>query len=228
VTPANSGRCADVVRVLATTRSIRDPDTGECRDSLSRDWSRYLAGLGVTTVPLVNEGPDPAGALESLSPDAVLLTNGEDVGAHEPRDRTETTLVDTATARGLPVLGICRGHQFINDYYGGTLTPVDSANGIDTPHAGADHAVTIRESPVRPPLPPQLRVNSFHDWGIAPDDVAAPLEPFADSEDGKVVEGLYHPDRPILSIQWHPERPLPDRNPVDDLVTGFLKGDLTW
>ena len=74
-------------------RSIRDPGTGELRDSLSRDWTAYLDDLGVTAVPVANGLEDPSTRLSAIDPDVLLLTNGEDLGAHPPRDRTERALV---------------------------------------------------------------------------------------------------------------------------------------
>jgi len=208
-------------------RSIRDSATGELRDSLSRDWTRYLDNLDITVLPVPNTLTAPAEYLLSCSPDAVLLTNGDDVGSDQPRDQTERALVETATTEGIPVLGVCRGHQFLNTYYGGTLRELTEHMQHST-HAGTDHNVTVTDPPERATLPEELTVNSYHDMGIVPSGVASELTPFATASDGRVVEGLYHPSRPVLSIQWHPERPLPDRPPVDSLVTDFLTGELTW
>jgi len=76
---------------------------------------------------------DPGRVLDRL--DGLLLVGGVDVGAAEYgmqphplaetpvplRDAVESALVRRATARGLPVLGICRGAQVINVAAGGTL-----------------------------------------------------------------------------------------------------------
>jgi putative glutamine amidotransferase len=216
-----------MVRVMVTMRSIRDPDTGELRDSISRDWTAYLDRIDVTAVPVPNDTVDPSATVAALSPDILLLTNGEDLGSHSPRDRTEEQLVETAIEQGIPILGVCRGHQFLNQHYGGDVVDLGEQLGADHTHGGTDHSVRILDSPPASPLPERLSINSYHDMGVTPSHVAADLEPFAVSEDG-VVEGLYHPDRPILSIQWHPERPLPNRPPVDRLITEFLNSTLTW
>jgi putative glutamine amidotransferase len=206
--------------VLVTTRSIEDPDTGELRDSLSRDWSSFLDSLGVSPIAITNGLSDPSRLVDELAPDAVLLTNGEDVGSHPPRDRTENALVDAAVAADLPVVGVCRGHQFLNRYYGGEIDDL-SALGIDEDHGGTEHEIVV-EGPGEEVLPDSFRVNSYHDMGLTVDTVAADLEVFARS--GDVVEGLYHPDRPHVSIQWHPERPLPDPDPVSRFVRKALNG----
>lgn len=221
-----------MTRVLVTMRSIREPDTGELRDSLSRDWTRYLNDIGVTAIPIPNNIVDPGEYLRTLSPDALLLTNGENVGSHAPRDRTERALVSAATADDLPVLGVCRGHQFINSYYGGELIAIDEYNR-DSSHAGTEHDVQIHDTPTCFPIADTITVNSYHDMGLVPDVVAPELETFATTEEKAdnglaIVEGLYHPRETALSIQWHPERPLPDREPVDRLVTRFLEGELRW
>lgn len=211
-------------------RSIRDPKTGELRDSLSRDWTKYLERLGVTVIPVANDLSDPAAHFRALSPDALLLTNGEDVGSHPPRDGTERALVDAARSDDTPVLGICRGHQFINDYYGGDLVTLHE-HMQETPHAGDRHDVEIRDGPVENLLPTKLTVNSYHDMGIIASGIAPDLRQFATArgtDEPPVIEGLYHPTEPVLSLQWHPERPLPTREPVDELLVRFLGGELRW
>lgn len=213
------------VRVAATMRSVRAGDADELRDSLSRDWTAYLDALGCTVVPVPNGLDRVSATLTELAPDALILTNGEDLGAHEPRDRTEEALIDTARERSIPVLGVCRGHQFLNHYFGGDVVRIEDVSRQS--HAGIEHDVTIDEGPAADVLPARLNVNSYHEWGVIPDNMASDLRAFARSDDG-VVEALYHPDEPLLTIQWHPERPLPERDPVDALVGQFLEGELRW
>jgi Predicted glutamine amidotransferases len=214
--------------VVTTMRSIRDPATGELRDSLSRDWAAYLDELEFTALPFVNAVADPAEKLRTLSPDALLLTNGEDVGEHPPRDRTEEALVEAAIGAGIPVLGVCRGHQFLNAYFGGNIINVAESFPEANSHAGTRHSVNIHQGPTQLPLPGTLTVNSYHDMGVVPETVAPELAPYATTDVGRLVEGLYHPEELVLSIQWHPERSLEDREPVDRLVKRFLEGEITW
>lgn len=206
-------------------RSIREPSTGELRDSLSRDWTAYLDGLNVTAVPVANGLEDPAALVSTIDPDILLLTNGEDVGAHPPRDRTERALVERAIEDSVFVIGVCRGHQFLNQHYGGNVVDLGNQLYVDHDHGGTPHEVEILDCPPATVLPDRFAVNSYHDLGVRGDHVAPSLEPFAMSDDG-VVEGLYHPELPVLSIQWHPERPLEQRAPTDILISRCLDGSI--
>jgi putative glutamine amidotransferase len=206
-----------MVRALVTMRSIRDPDTGELRDSLSRDWTAYLDEIGVTAVPVANGLEEPSAQLSEIDPDILLLTNGEDIGAHPPRERTERALVEEAVEASTPVVGVCRGHQFLNQHYGGNVVELADELSADHGHDGTPHEVYTLDGPPAAILPNRFAVNSYHNFGVTADHIAPPLEPFAMSDDG-VAEGLYHPDLPILSIQWHPERPLEDRSPTDKVI----------
>jgi Predicted glutamine amidotransferases len=217
-----SKRCADVVRALVTMRSIRDPDTGELRDSLSRDWTAYLDELNVTSVLVANGLEDPSARLSAIDPDVLLLTNGEDVGAHPPRDRTERALVEAAIEADVPVFGVCRGHQFLNQYYGGNVVELADKLSTNHNHDGTSHEVDILDGPPAAVLPDRIAVNSYHNDGVTTSHIAPPLKPFAISDDG-VVEGLYHPELPVISIQWHPERPLEERAPTDRLISHWLE-----
>lgn len=215
-------------QVLTTMRSIRDPATDELRDSISRDWTAFLEKVDCDTYPIANGLQDPSRLLQRLEPDALLLTNGEDVGSHPPRDQTESSLVDYALSHEIPVLGVCRGHQFLNNYFDGTL--VDLAHHLSNHHghAGTVHPVNVVEGPLRQSLPSTLQVNSYHDQGIIMDGIAPELEPAAFSDNDQIVESLYHPDLPILTMQWHPERPIPESEPINTLVREFLTGKLQW
>jgi putative glutamine amidotransferase len=208
-------------------RSIRDPATGELRDSISRDWTAYFDGLPVTAVCVPNDIENPRSLMTEIDPDALILTNGEDVGEYPPRDRTERSLLEVALEDDIPVLGVCRGHQFLNHYFGGDVVALADRLGQDHGHDGQRHETDIRDDVVECILPSRLEINSYHDFGVFPDGVASDLKTFATADDG-VIEGLFHPQYRILSIQWHPERSLPNQTLIDDLVEAFLEGTLEW
>lgn len=195
--------------VGVTQRVQIDPRHGERRDALDQRWHPFLAASGILGVPLPN---DPALALKSvrtLGLRGILLTGGNDLavlGGDAPeRDATEAALLDLA-ARGLPVLGVCRGLQMILAHFGAVPVPV------------AGHVA------VRHPLVFQGRsrtVNSYHGYGAAAAIVASAtagaLEVTA-AVDG-TAEAVRHRSLPIAGLMWHPER----EEPFDPLDIEFFK-----
>jgi len=165
--------------------------------------------------------------------EALILPGGHDVAPErygapnrhperthvEPiRDAEEFALLERADRENLPILGICRGHQVLNVYYGGTLiqdVPLDFPPARqqrvrhDTPRDQADTEHVILFAP---DLPRRYRisphrlvcVNSRHHQAVL--RVSFQLHVGARSTDG-LVEMVYHPGkRFVLGIQWHPER----------------------
>ncbi|MBO6047106.1 MAG: gamma-glutamyl-gamma-aminobutyrate hydrolase family protein [Erysipelotrichaceae bacterium] len=157
--------------------------------------------------------------------DGFLLTGGQDVDPelyHEPnrscgpivdlRDKLELTLMNEAIAANKPILGICRGHQFINVYFGGNLyqdIPSDIRTTVnhnqDHPYDVPVHQVTIiKDSPLDKLLHKQtLEVNSLHHQAIK--ELAPDLKAMAVAGDG-LIEAVCHKDYDFIwGVQWHPE-----------------------
>ena len=121
------------------------------------------------------------------------------------RDQREWELLDRFTAAGKPILGICRGMQSINIFFGGTLCqdipghgqingedrihPVFSAPGIFAALWGNNERDCI--------------VNSAHHQVIDRPGDGLRVEQWA--ADG-VAEALRHTRLPVWGVQWHPER----------------------
>ena len=157
--------------------------------------------------------------------DGLLLTGGQDVSpalyGEEPtltgeicelRDAMEGHLLKKAMLLDKPVLGICRGIQFINAALGGTLyqdIPSQYPSSVEhhqsPPYDKPSHAVTlVQGSPLQDLLGQEkLLVNSYHHQGVK--QLADGLEVMARSEDG-LVEAIRKPDQKFLwAVQWHPE-----------------------
>lgn len=161
--------------------------------------------------------------------DGLLITGGPDL---EPEVYGEQQLNDTVkpmperTAfekplfqafldRGKPILGICRGCQFINAVMGGTLyQDLVEQKGWVHFNAQIRHEVYAEEGSVLYRLfGPKFRTNSTHHQAVK--DLAPGFHVTARSVEG-IVEAYEHDTLPILATQFHPER-----------LTGILWDDRT-
>ncbi len=123
------------------------------------------------------------------------------------RDALEFALTRAFAEAGKPILGICRGHQVINVYFGGSLHQDLSNARAHTSFAGHDlvHPVRAAKGSIAQQLYGDcFSVNSHHHQGL--NRLGQGLIPSIWSLDGTVVEGIEHTTLPILGIQWHPER----------------------
>lgn len=206
------------MRLALTMRVESAPGYDETRDAISHDWFLWLNSLGHVPAPVPNCLSTPGTYLRDFEVDALVLTGGNDLEAHPgakdatsaQRTRTEEALIGAALDAGMPVLGTCRGLHVINAYFDGGLTR-DIEGQIEKPaaHVAVRHRVRLA-----PPFnelagAAEIETNSFHNQGVAPDQLAPALYAFANCAEDGLVEGLVHPELPLLAIQWHPERPNP-------------------
>ena len=158
--------------------------------------------------------------------DGFLFTGGHDVSPElynektldglvsscVKRDKMESYILKKAIQLDKPILGICRGIQFINAALGGTLYQdiptqyeTETEHHQNPPYDIPVHKVkVINDSPLYKCLDTELLdVNSYHHQAVK--DLAPNLEVMAVSEDG-LVEAVYKPDQKFLwAVQWHPE-----------------------
>jgi gamma-glutamyl-gamma-aminobutyrate hydrolase PuuD len=200
-------------RIGLTQRADTVPGRDERRDALDQRWAARLGAAGYLPIPVPNRLDDPESFVDELDLALLILTGGNDIDALEgarntapERDETERRLLAAAATRGLPVLGVCRGLQSMVHHSGGTLRPV--AGHVAEPHPIA----LVAES--RWPVRDGRVVNSFHDWGVTPDDLGPDFVPLALAPDG-TVEAAYHRVLPQVCVMWHPER---DPEDADDLA----------
>jgi putative glutamine amidotransferase len=145
--------------------------------------------------------------------DLVILTGGNDIvldgrgviiesgnNSAIERDAQEYKIIDYCISNSIPILGVCRGMQILNYYFGGSLKSVDKKN-----HVATRHKITILNKSFEGVFGKTKIVNSFHNFGISNESLSDDLRVLAVSNDS-FVEALYHTDHPIVGVMWHPER----------------------
>ena len=121
-------------------------------------------------------------------------------------DEGQLAALDAFVKAGRPVLGVCRGHQLINVYFGGALIQ-DIATRED--HVAKDEKDNRHDTTARPGCflamlyGEAFRVNSSHHQAV--ETLGAGLRAVQWAPDG-IVEALCHETLPIHAVQWHPER----------------------
>lgn len=183
-----------LLRVAVSQRVDYFDERDEWRDALDRRLVVWLREVGALAFPVPNGLQAQGGLrpwLEALSPHAVVLSGGNDLGESFERDATEAALIDHAAAVGVPLLGICRGMQMMAQHAGASLEPVSG-------HAGTVHP--LRSVPGAD-LPAE--VNSYHNFRVAacPKDYRL----LAEAPDGS-LEAMSHRHHRWEGWMWHPER----------------------
>jgi len=115
----------------------------------------------------------------------------------DPIDELDYAYIKAFSEANKPIMGICRGHQIINVFFGGTLY-----QDIDNHKDGVKHEIDVVKNSFVDDIyhKEKMIVNSFHHQAIK--DLAPGFEICAKSDDG-YIEAI-HKDN-IYSVQWHPE-----------------------
>ena len=152
------------------------------------------------------------------------------------RDSVETAILDYAYTFDVPLLGICRGLQTMNVYFGGTLYPdlgsqftgVDGFSGRPIKHwqdeetTEVSHYIDVaRGSKLHDIMrADSCAVNSFHHQGIK--KVGEGFKVVARASDG-LIEAVEAEGRTfMLGVQWHPEFFLGDKH-MGNLFSWLVK-----
>ena len=191
------------------------------RVSILSTYADAFARAGNTPLVLPAETNRDVVARMLASVDVLLLCGGEDVDPSRyktkpssrlgevnlRRDAWEWLLLDEAVKRRLPVIGICRGCQLINVYFGGTLwQDLPSERPGEVKHRGTHlHGVRIEGGSrlARSLGCEEMQVNTSHHQAVR--DLAPGFRAVAFAPDG-VVEAIESETLPVAGVQFHPEK----------------------
>jgi len=163
-------------------------------DSFVYNLVQYLGELGAE--PLVHRNDDlTVDQALALDVDGVLLSPGP--GRPEDAGIICEAIIPFAE-RGIPVLGVCLGHQAIGHVFGGRV--------VRAPHLmhGKTSPVRHRDLGVFAGVENPVTATRYHSLVIDPESLPGCLEVTADTADG-ILMGVRHRSLPVEGVQFHPE-----------------------
>jgi anthranilate synthase component 2 len=183
-------------------------------DSFTFNLVQYLGELGAEPEVVRNDQLTPAEAI-GRNPRAIVVSPGpctpQEAGISVP-------LVRAAADAGIPLLGVCLGHQAIGAAFGGEVVRAD------TLMHGKTSMVSHADDPLFDGVPPRFQAMRYHSLIVRAGGLPEVLTVTAwtaDRPERDELMGVKHRDRPIWGVQFHPESigtPVGKR-----LVGNFLK-----
>ncbi|GIG26753.1 aminodeoxychorismate/anthranilate synthase component II [Cellulomonas denverensis] len=152
----------------------------------------YLNQLGAETVVVRNDAVPPAAEREGF--DGVLVSPGP--GTPAEAGASMQVIRDCAEA-GVPMLGVCLGHQALGEVFGGTVT-----HAPELMH-GKTSRVEHDGEGVFAGLPTPLTATRYHSLAVVDDTVSDELVVTARANG--IIMGLQHRELPLHGVQFHPE-----------------------
>jgi len=163
-------------------------------DSFTYNLVHYVGELGAETRVLRNDALNVQEAM-AMHPDGILLSPG-------PCDPDQAgiclPLTLAAAEAGIPLLGVCLGHQTIGQAFGGKFI-----RHSEIVH-GKMGQIHHQGKGVFAGLPSPFEATRYHSLVVERSSLPDCLEITAELADGTIM-GLQHRDLPIQGVQFHPE-----------------------
>ncbi len=177
-------------------------------DSFTYNLVQLIESLGRAT-EVVKSDEAPAADLVAREPEAVVLSPGPG----HPRDAGSFPDLLRLLPEGIPVLGVCLGHQALGIASGGTVDRT-------TPFHGKASLVHHEGRGILDGVPSPFEAGRYHSLVVLRDDLPAELELTAWTDDGLVM-ATQHRELPRFGVQFHPESILTPEGPR--IVENFLR-----
>ena len=165
-------------------------------DSFVYTLNGYLLQLGAETTVVRNDAFDAEDASAYISDyDAVLLSPGP---GNPASAGVSIPVVTAALDAGIPLLGVCLGHQAIAEALGGVVTHADELMHGKTSLIEHDGSAFYEG------VPQPFTATRYHSLAIVDSTMPDVLE-VTSKTTGGVIMGVKHREAPIYGVQFHPE-----------------------
>ncbi len=178
-------------------------------DSFTYNLFQYISELGEEVVVVRNDRIDIE-TIEEMKPERIIISPGPST----PLYAGISNDVIKKFAPGLPVLGVCLGHQCIGYSYGGQVVQagrIMHGKSSSIHHSGRG---------VFTGLPSPFSAIRYHSLMVQRDGLPECLEITAWTDDGTIM-GLKHKEYPLEGVQFHPESFMTEQG--KELLKNFLR-----
>jgi anthranilate synthase component 2 len=179
-------------------------------DSFTFNLYQYLGELGEELKVVRNDQLTAEQAL-ALAPERIVISPGP---GNPDQAGISLDVIRRAADAGVPLLGVCLGHQSVGQAFGGQVVRAPKLMHGKTSLIHHDGRTLFVGLPV------PFEATRYHSLIVARESVPAELEVSAWTEDG-VVMGLRHRAKPLEGVQFHPESILTAVG--KDLLRNFLR-----
>lgn len=217
------------------------------QSKINSGYGHAVSAAGGTPMLLqIMHSPKEHAEVVAKTLDGLIITGGEsniypllygnEISEHTdylypPRDYWEHELIKAFMKENKPIMGICRGMQQLNVFFGGNLhfnihKQLENISGHwsgDTPMKYAAHTIDILEGSKFEKIAQSnsVAINSFHYQAIK--DLAKDLKITAYADDG-IIEAVEHNDQQkyVVGYQFHPEMMVDDEPVCERIFTDFI------
>ncbi len=169
----------------------------DCKDSFVHNLAAYMRDLGCV-VETVRAG-FPESIVAKINPDLMFLSPGPGT----PEEFGIPSLAQKYSNQGLPIFGVCLGHQGIAQAFGAEL------GELPVPKHGKASLVNTSDQELFAGVDEPFEVGRYHSIYVKTDSIPECLSVTAittgDDSEPPTIMGLRHKTLPVASVQFHPE-----------------------
>ena len=181
-------------------------------DSFTYNLYQYM-GTFIEDIRVVRNDEITVDEIRELHPERIVLSPGP----KSPKEAGICMEVVREFCRGIPILGICLGHQCIGEAFGGTV-----GYAKELCH-GKQSEITHQLGGIFTGIDSPVKVARYHSLAVSRENLPDCLEVIAETEDGEIM-ALRHRKYPVVGLQFHPESIYTEHG--KRMVENFLSGVL--
>ena len=179
-------------------------------DSFTYNLVQLLGLLGADVRVERNDAVS-VGQVLGMAPKGIVISPGP--GTPDAAGASEAIVAAAADA-GIPLLGVCLGHQAIAEVFGGRVVRADEAVH------GKTSTVRHTGTGLMAGMPPEFTATRYHSLIVERESLPSCMLVTAETVDG-IVMAMQHADKPVFGVQFHPESILTPEGAV--LMRNFLE-----